>query len=175
MAVLAVMLSSIGTLETSILQFTRTLFAQARAGALHPRYARLHPRWRTPWVATLAITVFGLIFLLLSSGFPTINAIIKDSVNAIGFQVAFYYSLTGMACAWYYRHCIRRNLRDALLLVLWPLASAGFLIFIAIYSIRSFDVTTNIVGLGGIAVGIVPLVMNRRRGRQTGKAESAAA
>ena len=52
MAVLAVMLSTIGTLETSILQFTRTMYAKGRDGALHPRYAILHKSWKTPWVAT---------------------------------------------------------------------------------------------------------------------------
>lgn len=37
MAIVAVMLSSIGTLETSILQFTRTMYAKGRDGVLHPR------------------------------------------------------------------------------------------------------------------------------------------
>jgi amino acid transporter len=171
-AVLAVMLSSIGTLETSILQFTRTLFALGRGGALHPRYAKLHPRWRTPWIATLTITILGLVLLLLSSTFPNVNTILKDSVNAIGFQVAFYYSLTGLASAWHYRHAARKSVRDALLLVLWPLISAGFLIFIAIYSIRTFDTTTTIVGLGGIAIGILPLILNRNRARRAIKARS---
>ena len=50
-AVLAVMLSTVGTLETPILQFSRTLFAQSRDFMLHPRYARLHPSWNTPWIA----------------------------------------------------------------------------------------------------------------------------
>jgi amino acid transporter len=163
MAVLAVMLSSIGTLETSILQFTRTLFAQGRDGSLHPRYAILHPTWRTPWVATLVIAVLGVTFLLLSSNFPTVNVIIKDSVNAIGFQVAFYYSLAGLACAWYHRRQARQSPRVFLLLFLWPLVSAAFLIFIAIYSIPTFDTMTNIVGLGGIVIGIVPLLLNRSR------------
>ncbi len=163
MAVLAVMLSSIGTLETSILQFTRTLFAQGRDGSLHPRYARLHPTWRTPWVATLAIATLGVTFLLLSSQFPTVNVIIKDSVNAIGFQVAFYYSLAGLACAWHHRRLALRNVASFFLLLLWPLASALFLIFIALYSIPTFDMMTNIVGIGGILVGVVPLVINRRR------------
>lgn len=163
MAVLAVMLSSIGTLETSILQFTRTLFAQSRQGALHPRFARLHPTWRSPWVATLTIAVLGLVFLFLSSYFPSVNTIIKDSVNAIGFQVAFYYSLAGLACAWHYRRQARDSLRNFLLLCLWPTLSAGFLIFIAIYSIPTFDTTTNIVGIGGIVVGIIPLLLNRMR------------
>ena len=49
------------------------------------------------------------------------------------------------------------------MLVLWPIASAAFLTFVAIYSIPTFDVVTNIVGLGGIAVGIIPLFLNRSR------------
>lgn len=48
MAVAAVMLSSIGTLETSILQFTRTMYAKGRDGALHPRYAVLHSSGKHP-------------------------------------------------------------------------------------------------------------------------------
>ncbi|MEN3293734.1 MAG: hypothetical protein V7642_2987 [Burkholderiales bacterium] len=169
MAVLAVMLSSIGTLETSILQFTRTLFSLGRGGALHPRFAKLQPRWRTPWIATLTITILGLVLLLLASTLADINTILKDSVNAIGFQVAFYYSLTGLACAWHYRRPAREGAREALLLVLWPLVSAGFLVFIAIYSIRAFDLTTTIVGIGGIAIGIVPLMLNRKRLKKNNK------
>lgn len=37
LAIIAVLFSTIGTIETQILQFTRTLFAKSRAGALHPR------------------------------------------------------------------------------------------------------------------------------------------
>ena len=66
-AVIAVMLSTVGTLETSILQFTRTVFAMSRDNVLDPRYARLHKTYRTPWFATLLITVLGMLLLLLSS------------------------------------------------------------------------------------------------------------
>jgi amino acid transporter len=163
MAVIAVMLSSIGTLETSILQFTRTMYAQGRDGVLHPRYALLHKTWRTPWAATAMITLLGIIFLFLSSRFPTVNLIIRDSVNAIGFQVAFYYGLTGLACAWNYRRQALHSAYDLVFLVLWPLLSAAFLFFIAAYSIPTFDLTTNVVGLGGIVIGIIPLLLNKRR------------
>lgn len=161
MAVVAVMLSTIGTLETSILQFTRTMYAKGRDGALHPRYAVLHKSWRTPWVATGVIVCFGLLLLFLSSYFPTINSIIKVSVNAIGFQVAFYYSLAGYACAWHFRH--KAFTVAGLSLFLWPAASATFLVFIALYSIPTFDMVTTLVGLGGIAVGLVPYLLNRQR------------
>ena len=168
LAVLAVMLSSIGTLETSILQFTRTLFALGRDGTLHPRYGKLHSTWRTPWVATLVIATLGTSMLLLSSNFPSIKVIIKYSVEAIGFQVAFYYSLAGLACVWHYRKVARDSVRNFVLLFLWPLLSALFLIFIAIYSIPTFDMITNIIGIGGIAFGVVPLLLNRWRVRRSG-------
>ena len=161
-AVVAVMLSTVGTLETSILQFTRTLYAKGRDGMLHTRYATLHQTWRTPWVATAVISGIGLVLLFGASFFPTINAIIKDSVNAIGFQVAFYYGLAGFACAWHYRREALRSVFNAVFLGLWPLGSALFLWGIAAYSVPTFDWTTNLVGLGGIAVGVAPLLLNRR-------------
>lgn len=163
LAVLAVMLSTVGTLETSILQFTRTMFAKARDGSLHPRYALLHNTWRTPWAATMLIAGLGLLFLFLSAHFPSVNLVIKDSVNAIGFQVAFYYGLAGFACAWHYRREALASLFAFVFLLLWPVASAAFLWFIALYSIPTFDLTTNLVGLGGIAAGVVPLMLNQRR------------
>jgi amino acid transporter len=163
MAVIAVMLSTIGTLETSFLQFTRTMFAQGRGGALHHRYARLHRAWQTPWVATAALTMFGLALLFLSSLLPTVNRIMKDSVNAIGFQAAFYYGLASLACAWNTIRAGAASPTTMVTLVVWPVASALFLSFIAIYSIPSFDLVTNIIGLGGIVVGLVPLFLNRWR------------
>ncbi len=163
MAVIAVMLSTIGTLETSFLAFTRTMYAKARGGALHHRYARLHRTWQTPWIATAVLTVLGLVLLFLSSLLPTVNQIIKDSVNAIGFQVAFYYGLASFACAWNTRRTALSSPMTLVALVLWPLTSALFLTFVAIYSIPSFDLVTNIMGLGGIVIGVVPLSLNHLR------------
>lgn len=166
MAVVAVMLSTIGTLETSFLQFTRTMFAKGRGGALHPRYARLHKTWQTPWVATFVLTTFGLALLFLSSFLPTVNKIMKDSVNAIGFQAAFYYGLASFACAWNTRRAGIASPVAFITLVLWPVAAALFLTFVAIYSIPSFDLVTNIIGLGGILAGIIPMFLNRWRRAQ---------
>ncbi|HTV46734.1 MAG TPA: APC family permease [Stellaceae bacterium] len=163
LAVIAVMLSTVGTLETSILQFTRTLFAMGRDNALHPRYARLHPTHRTPWLATLLITVLGLLLLLLSSLLPGIKTVVGDSVNAIGFQVAFYYGLAGLACAWHFRRQALTGLGRFVFLFAWPLVGAGFCLFIAVYNVPSYDLMTNIIGVGGIVIGIVPYLWARSR------------
>ncbi len=167
MAVVAVLLSTIGTLETSFLQFTRTMFAKGRGGALHPRYARLHSTWQTPWVASAVLTGFGLTLLLLSSFMPSVNVMMRDAVNAIGFQAAFYYGLASFACAWNTRRAALTSMTTMITLVLWPVASALFLGFVAIYSIPTFDRVTNIIGIGGIMVGLIPLFLNRWRVTRT--------
>lgn len=160
-AIIAVLLSTIGTVETQILQFTRTLFAKGRDGVLHTRYSELHPKWKTPYIAIFAIWIFGLVLLFVSSYLPTINVILADSITALGFQICFYLGLTGLACAWYYRSMITGKIWPTITHIVWPALSGLFLFFIALYSIPGFDLVTNMVGLGGIAIGIVPLLLNR--------------
>jgi amino acid transporter len=162
-AIIAVLLSTVGTVETQMLQFTRTLFAKGRAGALHHRYSRLHHRWNTPHVAIFFIWIAGLALLFVSSYLPTINVILQDSITAIGFQICFYLGLTGLACAWYYRGQIKAGVWGAITHVIWPAASGFFLFFIALYSIPTFDLVTNIVGMGGIAAGAIPLFLNHKK------------
>jgi amino acid transporter len=163
LAVLSTLLSTIGTIETQILQFSRSMFAMARDDMLHPRYAKIHPEWRTPWVATLVIWFLGVLLLFGSSYMESVGKILKCSIDAIGFQICFYMSLAGFACAWHYRKELRGGMSNALSYVLWPLFAALFMVFIAVYSIPTFDPITNIMGIGGILVGFVPLLLSGLR------------
>ncbi len=163
LAIIAVLLSTLGTLETSIIQFTRTLFAKGRDGVLHPRYAKVHPKWKTPYVAVIFIWGFGMFLLLLSSYVPTINQILKYFISAIGFQISFYLGLTGFACAWYHRGLLGKQPLASITRVIFPAISAAFLFFVAAYSIPTFDLVTDVLGIGGILLGIVPLLLNKRR------------
>jgi amino acid transporter len=163
MAIIAVLLSTIGTLETSILQFTRTLFAKSRDGVLHPRYSKLHATWNTPYVAVLFMWGFGIMLLFLSSYIPTINLILKYFISAIGLQIAFYLGLAGFACAWYYRSLARGAVLQAITHVYWPLVSALFLFFIGVYSMTTLDTVTNCLGVGGIVVGVIPYFYNHKK------------
>jgi amino acid transporter len=163
-AVLSVMLSTIGTLEAAILAFTRTMYAKSRGKALHDRYARLHHKWQTPWIASITLLAISLTLVLTESYLPTVGTVMRDAVNTVGFQGALYYGLASFACAWGNRSVIRKGRPlEVLLYVVWPVVSALFLGFVAIYSIPTFDLATNLIGLGGILLGVVPLFMNRRR------------
>ena len=115
--------------------------------------------------AALVIWALGILLLFASSAMPSVKAILNSSILAIGFQICFYMSLAGFACAWHYRAQLRRGWRAALSYVLWPLAGASFMVFIALYSIPTFDPITNLMGLGGLLLGFVPLVLGRSRRR----------
>jgi len=159
-AVIAVILSTVGTLETNILQFTRTLFAMARDGVFPQRYARVHATHQTPWLSTVLVTAIGLGLLLLSSSLSSVSAIMKASANALGFQIAFYYALSCLACAW----CLRTDYRSSRIFltgILWPLMSAVFLFGVALCSLPTFDGVTLFVSLGSLAFGAVPLIIGR--------------
>ena len=160
-AVLALMLSTIGTLETSILQFTRTMFAKSRDGVLHRRWSRIHANWHTPHVATLLIAGIGSVLLLLSLLFHDLGAVLKASIDAIGVQAAYYYGLAGFACAWNFRLLARKSPLEFLIMVVWPAISATCLWLVAIIAIRQFDRMTTLMAIGGILLGFIPLSANR--------------
>lgn len=170
LAVLSTILSTVGTIETQILQFSRSMFAMARDEMLHPRYAKIHPEWQTPWVATFVIWFLGVLLLFSSSYMPSVKSILESSILAIGFQICFYMSLAGFACAWHYRAKLKAGLNGAVSYVLWPLLAALFMVFIAVYSIPTFDAVTNIMGLGGLLVGFAPLLLGNGRRANGAKA-----
>lgn len=163
LAVFCTILSTVGTIETQILQFSRSMFAMARDGMLHPVYAKIHDEYKTPWVATFVIWFLGVTLLFSSSFMPSVKAILTSSILAIGFQICFYMSLTGFACAWHYRERLNAGLGSAIVHVLWPGASGMFMVFVAIYSIPTFDSFTVMMGVGGLLLGFLPLVLNRKR------------
>jgi len=62
---ITVMLSTLGTLNGSILTNPRVFFAMAADGLLFRKIADVHPRYQTPYVAIALTAVLGIIFVLL--------------------------------------------------------------------------------------------------------------
>ncbi|HQT83401.1 MULTISPECIES: APC family permease [Acidiphilium] len=154
-ASIAVILSSIATLETTMLQFSRTLFAMGRDGALSRHFGMVDERTETPVRAMYLLIGVGLVVLWVSSLMPSINAIITDSVNAIGIQVAYYYGLAGLVAAWVMRDIYRESIPLWIGLCLFPALSAIFLFAMGLYAITTFNLVTNLVGIGGLVAGII--------------------
>jgi amino acid transporter len=148
----AVILSSIATLETTMLQFSRTLFAMGRDGAMPKRFGVVDARTQTPVRAMFLLIGVGLALLWASCLMPTVNLIIADSVRAVGLLVAYYYGLAGLVAAYAARG--ERAFRW-LWLCAFPALSGILLICLAIYAISTFDLVTNAVGIGGLVAGVL--------------------
>ena len=144
-----------------MLQFSRTLFAMGRDGAMPNAFGVVDARTRTPVRAMLLLIAMGLLLLWGSSLMPTVNLIIKDSVSAVGVLVAYYYGLAGLVAAWVFRGTRRESLLRWLGLSVFPALSGISLILLGIYAMTTFDRLTNIVGIGGLLVGIVFFHPNR--------------
>ncbi len=162
LAILSTILSTIGTIETQVLQVTRSLFSMGRMGALSPRFAQVHERWRTPVAATVMLWALGITLIYGSNYFASVGAILASSIAAIGLQICFYLSLAGFACAWHFRSMAVQWRPATLTHVVWPLFASIFLVFVALWSLPEFDVATTVVGLGGLLLGLVPLLFSRR-------------
>ncbi|HYP63893.1 MAG TPA: APC family permease [Acidocella sp.] len=154
-ATLALILSSVATLETTMLQFSRTLFAMGRDHALPNYFGQVHERTVTPVRTMYLLLVLGLIMIFVSSFQSSISKILTDSVAAISVQVCYYYGLAGLVCAWVYKDSAKNSVGTLLQYVIYPALSAIALFILAIYAFTTFDTLTKIVGAGGLLIGIL--------------------
>jgi amino acid transporter len=155
--VIAVMLSTIATLETTLIQVTRTLFAMARDHTMPRILARIGAR-RTPWVATIAVAIVSLGLFIGSNYVGSVDTILSDAISAIGLQIAVYYGLAGLTVVVAFRKIIFKSAKNALLIGLLPLVGAVFMFWILGESIPSDGAVVVWVGLGGLAIGLIPLI-----------------
>ncbi|MDD2706119.1 MAG: APC family permease [Acidocella sp.] len=154
-ASLALILSSVATLETTMLQFSRTLFAMGRDRALPGCFGKVDARTMTPVRTMYLLIGVGLVMILASSFLPSIAAILTDSVSAIAVQVCYYYGLAGLVCAKLYARTLRQSPGTWLFYAAYPFLSAIALFVLGIYAFSTFNMMTKIVGLGGLALGVL--------------------
>ncbi|HUZ91738.1 MAG TPA: APC family permease [Methylocella sp.] len=160
-AVLAVMVSAVATLQTQLLQCTRLLFSMARDRVIGEPMGWLHPRFQTPWLAGVAVAAVSLLLFAASATMPSVKQLMSDLINAIGVQVSFYYALAGIACVWYYRNVLFTGWRALLFAGIIPLTSALFVASVGIYQVPQLGLRVSVISIGTIAIGIVPLCYYR--------------
>jgi amino acid transporter len=154
-AAFALILSSVATLETTMLQFSRTLFAMGRDRALPTVFGVVHEKTVTPVRTMYLLLGLGLALIFISSFLPSVATILNDSVAAIAVQVCYYYGLAGLVCAWAYRDSYKTNMGTFIGYTVFPALSALALFALGIYAFIGYNTTIKIVGLGGLVLGIV--------------------
>lgn len=155
--VVAVLLSTVATLETTLIQVTRTLFVMGRDHTLPKSLGRVHKDRKSPIVATMVIAVLSLALFVGSQYIGSISNILADGYAAIGVQICFYYALAGLAVVILYRRHIFKSVSNFIFMGLWPLIGAVFMGYVFFQVIPTLNATTLVVGLGAMALGLIPM------------------
>ena len=170
--IIAVLTSASASTQTTILPTARTTLSMAHWKAVTSLLARIHKRYLTPTVSTLgfgALAIAVTIALLLLS-----ESVLADSLTAIGFPICFYYGLTGIGCAWYYRRDLTESVRNFLLLGVGPVVGGLMLFGIGGYAATYYGHAENVesapilgitlplwMGIGGMVLGVVLMIVSR--------------
>ncbi|MGW0557322.1 APC family permease [Streptomyces sp. NPDC002926] len=156
--VLALLLSTVAMLETALIQASRTLFAMGRDRTLLPILGRIHAKRHTPWVATATIAVAASTLAIVEAArLEPGESLLSDAVSGVGLHVTFYYSLAGLSAVVVHRKLLRTSASNFLLMGLWPLAGALFMLWIMIESVASLSTSALVIGFGTLALGLAPM------------------
>jgi amino acid transporter len=171
----AVATSAIASTQTTIIPASRTGLSMARRHALPSRLGHIHPRHRTPdvstwWVAAIAIAWYVAIYQVSA------NALF-DSLTALSLLIAFYYALTGIACAVFHRRHLTESVRNFVLIGIAPLLGSALLVWLLVLSVRDMSDPENsysgqawlgvgpplVIGVGIFVAGLVTMLVWRTR------------
>jgi amino acid transporter len=159
--IISVLTSASASTQTTILPTARTTLSMGAHRAIPPMFARIHPRFQSPSVSTLWMGAASIIFYV---GLTLVSSnVLQDSILAVGILIAFYYGMTGFACAWEFRHDLHTR-RDVLMRCVIPLLGGITLLVIFVLAcIQYADPTygyTVIFGVGGVfVIGVGTLVL----------------
>ena len=156
--IIAVLTSASASTQTTILPTARTALSMAAKGAIPGFWARIHPRYLTPSTATIGMGLFSILWYV---GLTMISTnVLGDSIAALGLMIAFYYGLTGFACAIFYRRRLMRSAKDLLLIGVLPVAGGLFLTWALVQSVITLSDPACSTCSGSAVAGIgLPVVI----------------
>jgi amino acid transporter len=131
---LMVLSSAAASTQTTILPTARTTLSMAVYKAIPSTFARIHKRYLTPTVSTVAMGGVSIVLYVAMNYLTSGGSVIVDSVSALGVMIAFYYGLTGFTCVWYYRATLTESVRSFWLRGVLPLLGGLILWFCMIWS-----------------------------------------
>jgi amino acid transporter len=174
--IIAVLTSAAASTQTTILPTARTSLSMAYAKAMPRKLAQIHPRYLTPAFSTILMGVLSIGWYVLLT--IVSENILADSLAALGLMIAFYYGLTGIACAIYYRRELTRSVRNFVLIGIAP--TLGGLVLLAVFVKSAYDYWNPdnsesgdswagigppfVIGIGFLLLGVVLMLVWRFTG-----------
>jgi amino acid transporter len=155
--IVAVLGGTLASLQAAIVSSGRISFAMGRDRVFPKFFDNVHPRWRTPWNATILLGLLNIVFLWGTTLFSSIGSALDNIVSTLGIMAAIFYFLTAFTAIWFYRKAITKSAANFILGGVFPGVGAAFMAFVVIYSLVTKQLSfTNIVfGFGLALLGLV--------------------
>ena len=150
---LAILASSVASLQTTFLPAARAMLAMGAYGAFPERFSSVSPRFLVPVFSTVVAGVITGIFYTVVSLLS--ESVLLDTIAALGIMICWYYGITAFACVWYFRHELFTSVHNVVFKFLFPLI--GGLILATVFVI-SVEESMNPENGSGAAVGGIGLV-----------------
>jgi len=158
---LALALAVIASTGVGIVALARILYGMASHRVLPTALGRVSPRFATPVVSSvvtgLALIIVMWVYLLSGSVANAFN----ELIDITGLLFAAFYILTALAAIAYYRRRLVRNVWDALLVGILPLAAAGFLVWVVWKSLAAAPWSQRWSVIGVVLAGMVLMLIAR--------------
>jgi amino acid transporter len=140
---LMILSSAAASTQTTILPTARTTLSMAVYKAIPSSFSKIHPRYLTPTVSTVLMGAISIVVYGVMNYLGHGNQVILDAFSAIGLYIAFYYGLTGFACAWYYRRNLTSSARNLWMQGILPVTGGLILFFLGGWTVwLDYDVNT---------------------------------
>jgi amino acid transporter len=164
--IFAVLSSTVATTQTTLLPTGRITYAMARDGVFPTVFASIHPKYKSPAVGTLILALISLFGIMLTTFSASSGNVFNNLVANIGVLVAFYYGITGVACAWAFRKTLGQSLRANGTMIYLPLLGGIALLFVCYQVMKSGGSTVwpDIVMLA-LGLPLLLLAMVAKRGK----------
>ena len=147
---LAVLASSVASLQSTFVSPARTLLAMGHYRAIAERFAWVHPKYRSPGYATIVAGVVAGVFYSVMH--VVSEHVLADTILTLGMMICFYYGLTAFACVFYFRQTLFRSARNFFLRGLAPLT--GGLVLAAVFVETAMDSMSPQFGSGSSVFGV---------------------
>jgi len=159
--IIAVLSSTVGTTQTTLLPSARISLSMARDRVFPKLFGSIQGKFQTPALGTVVLAFISLFGILLTTGSSSVNHVFGNLINNIGVLIAFYYGVTGLACAWAYRRVAFVKGSFFLTGILFPLLGGAFLLWVGYQVVKQAGWGPSAPVLITFALGI-PLVIVAR-------------
>lgn len=173
LVLLSVVVSALASTQTTILPASRTSLSMARAEAMPKALGEISGRFFTPVVSTLVIGGLAIVWYLPSKLIS--EDFLFDSLSALSLMIAFYYAMTGFACAFYYRRELLKSVKNLLFIGVAPVIGGLLLTYLFVKSLIDWSDPANsytgqawfgfappaTIGVGFLLLGVILLLLWR--------------